>query len=142
MNMEDRIDLTQYLKNKDKPNGVKRAYGWCGGDQLYALEYYLSNAKILWSFKEDDYQGDCFAIFKLLDTNKYILWRDWFGSCSGCDGLEDENGYEYIKNTLQEGNTKQFNSISEIVYYLENSDKFDWKKIICYIDDINKIKEE
>ena len=137
--IKDRIDLTQYLKNKDKPNG--NGSSWCAGEQLDALEYYLSNAKILWSFEENDYQGECFAIFKLLDTNKYILWRDWFGSCSGCDGLDDENGYEYIKDTLQEGNTKQFNSISEIVHYLETNSKFDWKKIVRYIGDIKKIDE-
>jgi len=43
-----------------------------------------------------------------------ILWRDGFGSCSGCDSLDGQNGYEYIKDTLREGNTKQFHTYGEM----------------------------
>ena len=126
----ERIDLTKYLINEDKPAGEKpKEYewepGWYAGAQLEALRFYLSpTVEMLASFMEDDYQGECFALLKVEEA--FILWRDSFGSCSGCDSLEGSNGYEYIKNTLQEGNTRQFNSIEDAKKYVETTDDFFW----------------
>lgn len=119
----ERIDLFKYMKNKNDPNGCgddkNNCWGWGAGLQLEALEFYLSDkVKILKKYMDDDYQGKCFAILKIEDT--YIIWRDSFGSCSGCDGLEGENGYEYIKSTLSEGNTLQFKSLSDARDYVVN----------------------
>lgn len=126
MAVAERIDLTEFMINQDKPEGNNK-YGWGAGSQLEALRYYLSNkVEILYKFKEDDYQGDCFALLKF--DNIFVLWRDNFGSCSGCDGLEYANGYEYIMSTLQEGNTRQFNTLKEVVDYLEQTNDYLWSK--------------
>lgn len=125
--MKDRIDLTKYMKNKDKPNGNSH-FGWYAGEQLTALKFYLDDKiNFLETYMEDEYQGNCFALLKI--ENTYILWRDSFGSCSGCDALEDENGYDYIKNTLQEGNTRQFATLDEVKEYLMKTEDFFWKDV-------------
>lgn len=117
-----RVDLFQYLVNEDKPNGEQTSeYGneWYAGSQLEALRYYTDSehVKILATYREEDYQGKMFAIMKVDDN--FVLWRDYFGSCSGCDGLECENGYEYIKQTLSEGNTVQFKSLVDAIAYVK-----------------------
>lgn len=96
---------------------------WYAGEQLDALKFYLKGVDIIWTYQENHYQGECFAILK---TGKYYLWRDSFGSCSGCDALDDSGlveGLEYIKSTLVEGNTKEFDSIKDLIAYLESPDK-------------------
>jgi hypothetical protein len=129
---DERKDLFKYMINEDKPNGDQR-WGWYAGGQLEALEFYLDEDKvnILATYMEDDYQGECFAILKIDDV--YIIWRDSFGSCSGCDALEGENGYEYIKETLSEGNTLQFHSLNDAeLYVMEdlNGDKYsEWNSM-------------
>ena len=127
--MEERLDLTKYMKNKDNPDGKNRELylsGWSAGDQLEALRFYLNNnVLILSKYQEDDYQGECFAILQV--ENIIVLWRDSFGSCSGCDALEDQNGYEYIKNTLQEGNTRQFETLNDAKSYINNTSDWFWK---------------
>jgi hypothetical protein len=111
LNSEKRIDLFKYMTNKDKKNG------WCAGDQIEALRFYLNkDVKILSTAMVGSYQGDCFAILRIKDV--YIVWRDSFGSCSGCDALENQNGYKYIKSTLSEGNTIQFNNLFNMKHYI------------------------
>jgi hypothetical protein len=105
--IEERLHLPDFLVEKEREDS------WYAGQQLDALKYYLpENTVFLWEYQEQDYQGSVYAIFKI--NGVYVIWRDWFGSCSGCDGLEDNNGYEYIKDTLQEGNTKQFKTLEEL----------------------------
>jgi len=140
-----RIDLTKYMINKEKPKGDGEFdYGWCAGDQTKALRYYLSDkVKFIHTHLEGTYQGACYAILHVED--KLILWRDFYGSCSGCDALEGSDGYSYIKDTLQEGNTKQFNTPQEAIDYLndeENSGYTFWKDAkLELIHCLNKLKE-
>ena len=142
--MKERIDLTKYLINKDNPNGKGRndySSCWYAGGQLEALRFYLDKkVKILAEYMEDDYQGECFAILDFEGT--IVIWRDSFGSCSGCDGLEDEDGYDYIKLTLQEGNTRQFDSIDEAKEYVNITEDYWWKEFPKYLfeDAINEPK--
>lgn len=120
--LEPRIDLTKYMVREDKPNGPLHGgfdWGWSAGDQVDALEYYIDPAhiRILAYEGVGDYEGEYFAILKC--EGRIIIWRASFGSCSGCDGLEGENGYEYIKDTLQEGNTRQFENFEDAEDYIK-----------------------
>lgn len=122
----ERYDLTEYMVNKDKPNGDESYGGWGAGGQLHALRFYLDKkVKILDEYDEGGYQGEMFAVLKF--GRRIVLWRDYFGSCSGCDGLEGENGYEYIKNTLQEGNTRQFTSLKKAREYIARTEDWLWE---------------
>ena len=61
------------------------------------LQYYLNDSiKILFDYIDDDYGGRYYAL----------------------DGLNIEEGYDYIKATMREGNTKQFKFIKEMEEYL------------------------
>ena len=112
-------DLKRYLINKDKPFGDENS-GWYAGGQLEALRYYFdSKVKIIAEYIEDEYQGECCAV--LFVDEKYFLWRDSFGSCSGCDALDDENGYEYIEDTLT--SVKEFDNIKGIIEYLSKKNR-------------------
>ena len=124
----DNIDLKEYMVNKDKPKGDS-SYGWGAGQQIEALQYYLDNEKVtfLAEWQEDDYQGECAVVFKV--DNIFIIWRDSFGSCSGCDALEDEDGYAYISDTLREGNTKQFTSLDSMLEWVKNVEDYMWEHI-------------
>lgn len=120
---DKRIDLFEYMVNKDTPNGPNRY--WCAGDQLEALRYYLKTEVVFLSeYKEDDWQGECFAIFMV--EGIFVCWRDWFGSCSGCDALEDEDGYKYIKQTLTEGNTLQFETLDDMEAFMKEEEDYLW----------------
>lgn len=118
----ERVDLFKYLINKDDGEH------WYAGAQLLALDHYTNDDfYIINSQMIGDYQGDCYAVIYLRDQDVVVVWRDYFGSCSGCDGLEDENGYEYIKSTLTEGNTMQFKRVEDAVKYMKTLDDYLWK---------------
>lgn len=117
--------LTEFMVNADKPNGSSD-WGWSAGGQVSALKFYLSpEAKFLAESYDGDYQGTYYVCFKLRDT--FVLWRDSFGSCSGCDSLEGQDGFAYIKATLAEGNTRQFKSLLDAITYLHETEDFWWK---------------
>jgi len=86
-------ELYKHLVNKPKEE-------WCAGEQLEALRFYFDEeVKIVCQYMEDSNDGECFAILSL--GHHYYLWKDSFGSCLGCDALEHEDGYEYIKDTMR-----------------------------------------
>jgi len=113
-NGNNAIDLYEYMTNKDEE------HYWSAGGQLNALSFYLGEgAEILAEWMEDGWQGECAAIIKFTTkgSDVYVLWRDSFGSCAGCDALEDQDGFEYIKSTLSPGNTVQFESLEDLAAF-------------------------
>ena len=125
----ENIDLTEYLVNEDKPHGEEGRYGWGAGSQPEALKFYLDpSVVILNEYCTGDYQGDVVTLFYIPAHRRFVLWRDSYGSCSGCDGLEDNNGYEYIKSTLQEGSTRQFRNIEDAKEYWATTDDYMWNE--------------
>lgn len=125
-------DLSKYIKNPNDKNqqmvdvleDKKKETSWYAGGQLEALQYYLSSeVKILASCGVGDYQGEYFAI--LFVDGKLFLWRDSFGSCSGCDSLDgsdEKQGYDYIKATMT--SVKEFENIEDIWKYLNKPDDY------------------
>ena len=116
-----RVDLTEGMRNKDKPKGEDNK-GWYAGCQLEAMKYYCPEKFHILKFEEyGAYQGDMLGI-AVWDENgpdkRYVLWIDSFGSCSFCDPLEgSDNGYDYIEDVLR-SNTWQFLSLKQIKEYL------------------------
>ena len=138
-------DLREHLidptdKNQqmlDELEGKEKENDWCAGEQVKALRYYLDDeVKMVAHWIEDSYQGNCMAI--LFVDGTYFLWRDSFGSCSGCDALEDcdeKKGFEYIINTLT--SVKEFGSIKEVWKYLEK----DYKDYLYYDEALEELKK-
>lgn len=122
-----KLDLTKYMIEFDNKNSDEDL-SWDYHHE--ALKEFTHHIDILGSVEEDDYQGECFALLRTTDqTPIYILWRDSFGSCSGCDRLIDstyKEAYDYIKATLREGNTRQFNSLDEAFNYIKDSEPTDY----------------
>lgn len=83
------------------------------------------------------YQGQMFAVVRHPEV-PVILWRGDFGSCSYCDTIEaacdfDGDGgnvdevFDYMKATLAEGNTKQFDSTESAAAWLALDDLgYEW----------------
>lgn len=139
--------LKKYLIKEDNPEGSERddySNGWYAGNQLKALRFYLNKkVKIIAEYMEDAYEGECIALLKV--GRRYFLWKDSFGSCSGCDALENENGYEYIKDTMS--SVKEFKSLKEVKKYLSGeSERFDWSysEDVCkeFLDKLNTSSNE
>lgn len=97
------------LRDALQNRGPKRSeYWWCAGEQSDALAYYLPTVKVVATHTTGGYQGDQAALLSL--GPDWFLWRDGYGSCSGCDGLEGGDGFAYIKGTLTAGNVRAFPS--------------------------------
>lgn len=68
-----------------------------------ALKSVLPNVEIIAFASYGEYQGDCAALLKYGD--RLWIWKDYFGSCGGCDGLENASPrdcLDYIRHTLLE----------------------------------------
>lgn len=125
--------LSEFMTNEERALTDEDGYGWSAGGHMKALRcFLLPDVQILEEWEENQYQGTNLALLlvpeSLVGYPVYVLWRDSFGSCSGCDSLEGENGYEYIEGTLMEGNTRQFWSIQAAVDYLRTSTDYAWEK--------------
>lgn len=109
------LEIIKELKDKREKDRTYYA-----GEQLTALKSYLDEqAFVIVSVREGDYQGEYYAI--ILCENKYWLWRCGFGSCSGCDSLENlntEQGFDYIMDTMS--GVKEFNNETDLINYLEH----------------------
>ena len=47
--------------------------------------------EVIWWEKFGGYQGEWVLIAK--DKKNFYIYKDWYGSCSGCDSFEAEFGY-------------------------------------------------
>lgn len=93
------------------------------------FKHFLPEAEILFMDSVGSYQGTEYALFKF--RGNLYLWRDSYGSCSGCDGLcgeRVEGAFEYFKATLCEGNTRYVASIEDAVKYLRETEDYHWHR--------------
>jgi len=115
--MERNFEYEEMIEKKEELEMT-----WSAGQQIKALKYYLKpRVKVIREYNEGGYQGECYVLLKYKE--KYILWRDSFGSCSGCDSLDgcnENDGYNYIKSTMTEGNCKTFQTIKAMKNWLLN----------------------
>lgn len=79
--------------------------------------------EILWENSESDYQGhaDIFAKSTSWGDSRYLVYSWTYGSCSGCDGWEDQTRESIIREMLD---TALFlSSKSELERYLDGLKK-------------------
>jgi hypothetical protein len=72
---------------------------------------------------DGDYQGVWAIAFKL--GRLYYVMNDYYGSCSGCDALEDTDGVDYLKERC--GNARGFTSWKKMVEYLRSTESHQWR---------------
>mgnify|MGYP001551875298 CR=1 FL=1 len=95
------------------------------------IEYFAPRIKVEHFERVGSYQGTCYALLKIdVADGFWALWTDYFGSCSGCDGLQAADSpkevFEYIKATLAEGNTKSFWTLRDACEYLLTTEEWRW----------------
>jgi len=82
----------------------------------------IKDAEVIAHFNEGDYQGMVATILKV-DNDTFIVYSDYYGSCSGCDAWEDatdENIMEMCKNLVY--TCKIFPSLNEVITFLNTQD--------------------
>jgi hypothetical protein len=137
LSVPERRDLFQFLLPKNKITKIYDIY-----DRIDTLETFTDNRFRVWSNEAvGSYEGEHFAIIQLnVFPLIWVIWRDFFGSCESCDGFIGEtfdNQYNYIKNTLSEGNTIQFKTLKEAKEWIINpDDKTSWKGFSLELFDI------
>lgn len=52
----------------------------------YAFVAEVAGQRVLWYRTFGSYQGEWLLFSR--DDDHYFLWKDWYGSCSGCDALQ------------------------------------------------------
>ena len=110
-------------------------------------EFTTNKVEVIDTVFERDYQGSIWGLMKInLVDGIYAIYRDYFGSCGGCDGFIDatpSEKYDYTKSTLGEGNCRTFWSLSDICDYLLTTDDYHWnpKDMMGYRDDYYEFLE-
>lgn len=139
-------DLERFVVSPPEPENRYDGWGAGAGGHVTALRYFTDPArvKIVAADSSGEYSGDCYAVLLVSegDETRVVLWRDGYGSCSGCDGLDGADQGEarrIITDTLREGNTRQFSSYAEAQAYLEGTDDYLWQH--CPKDIVRRAEE-
>jgi hypothetical protein len=87
----------------------------------------FKNVEVIAHWNEGDYQGDVATCVKLTDgkyKDHYVIYNDYYGSCSGCDSWEDacDDAVRNMCINLSNG-AYVFNSLDDIIEFLEAPDR-------------------
>jgi hypothetical protein len=78
----------------------------------------VKDSKVIGHWNEGDYQGQV-ATCLLLNDGTYMVYTDYYGSCSGCDAWEDASDESILKMCQDLIYTSHlFNSLEEVKEYL------------------------
>ena len=117
---------------------------YAGGhdDQMQGL---IKDAKVIGHWNEGDYQGSVATCIKVI-SGEFIIYNDYYGSCSGCDSWEDANDEEVIKmcNDLIY-TSKIFNTLKEVKIFLsqERFNSYSWEGCSKHLlEKISKTEEQ
>lgn len=117
--LQKQIDIENILKMPRYAGGHD--------DQMKGL---IKGAKVIAHYNEGDYQGTVATCIKI-PSGEFILYNDFYGSCSGCDAWEDASDENIIKmcNDLVY-DSLIFDTLEEVKIYLskETFDKYSWEK--------------
>lgn len=99
---------------------------YAGGhdDQMIGL---FKGSILIAHWNEGDYQGSV-ATCVLLPDGRYVIYNDYYGSCSGCDAWEGANDEEVRRMCIDLSNGAYiFENISDIVEFLKGEkDRYSW----------------
>lgn len=91
---------------------------YAGGhdDQMKGL---YKGAKVIGHYNENDYQGMVATCVKLPD-GRFVIYNDYYGSCSGCDSWESATDDEVRKLCIDLANGSFiFQNLKDVVEYLK-----------------------
>ena len=106
----------------------------CAGGHDEQMKWLFKNAKLIGHYKEGCYQGEVATCVQLED-DRYVIYNDYYGSCSGCDSWENANDeeVEYMcKNLANSAYIFEniFGTIEDVINFLslENVENYSWSK--------------
>lgn len=140
--MEKKYYQSDKLNRQINSEEILKLYRSEGG-HLDALSILFKDAELIAVFHEDDYSGQESVCVKL--DNEFIIYNDYFGSCSGCDSWCELTDKETIDCCVTIANNALiFQKIEDVIDFLtdespENKDgNYDW---FSYIDGNGLIQE-
>lgn len=116
------VDIMKYVRISNIGNSYN------AGGQIQLLADAFDVEWILLDM-DGDYQGGWYAIFKM--NEKYHLLNGYFGSCSGCDDLKDEDPFFWLESNVK--NVRAFESIELAIKWLETTEEYSYISIKNYM---------
>jgi hypothetical protein len=111
MNKEELLKMGRYAGGHD--------------EQMRGL---IKDAKVIGHYNEGDYQGQV-ATCLLLPDGTYMVYSDYYGSCSGCDAWEDAKDEEILKMCQDLIYTSHlFDSLEEVKLFLSDDEESKYNK--------------
>jgi len=101
---------------------------YAGGHDEH-MKNLVKGAKVIAHWNEEDYQGQV-ATCVLLPDETYMIYNDYYGSCSGCDAWEDAEDEEILKMCQDLiYSSKIFNTLEEVQEFLSQKefDDYSWE---------------
>jgi len=114
---------------------------YAGGHDQQMIGLFKDNTLIA-HWNENDYQGMVATCVRLSD-GKYVIYNDYYGSCSGCDSWEGASDDDVRSMCISLSNSAYvFENISEVISYLKsgNKDGYSWSgnAASCLLEEILK----
>lgn len=124
----NRYYQTDQLQKMIDWNNIMKMSRYAGGhdDQMRGL---FKDAEIIGHWNEGDWQG-MVATCVILSDGKYVIYNDYYGSCSGCDSWEDSTDDDVRKMCIDLANSSYvFENVNDVVLFLHTPDKdgYSWK---------------
>lgn len=112
------VDMSPFIRR----DNLQESY-YAGGQ----LELLKDAFDVEWVVQEsdNDYQGEWFGIFK--KDGRYHLVNGYFGSCSGCDDLEDSNPVEWLQDNVK--NVRAFPTKESAAKWLQETEDYSYSSI-------------
>lgn len=129
------------LMNKEELLKLSR---YAGGHDEH-MQNLIKGSKVIAHWNEGDYQGQV-ATCLLLPDGTYMIFNDYYGSCSGCDSWEDASDEDILKmcqDLIYDSDI--FNSLEDVKVFLsqEKFDKYSWNRSSKrLLKEINKSEED
>lgn len=114
---------------------------YAGGhdEQMQGL---IKGAKVIAHWNEGDYQGAVATCIQI-PSGEYVIYNDYYGSCSGCDAWEDATDEAILSmcNNLVY-DSLIFGSLQEVKEFLAKADfrKYSWGEASKYL--LEEIKKQ
>lgn len=128
--MEKKYVISDTLQQFIDWEKIMKMPRYAGGhdEQMKGL---FKGAKVIGHWNEGDYQGMVATCVQLAD-GRFVIYNDYYGSCSGCDSWEDATDQEVKSMCINLSNGAFiFQSLEDVKEYLsgidDDSSCFDWR---------------
>lgn len=128
--METKYIISDTLQQLIDWENIMKMPRYAGGhdEQMQGL---FKDSKVIGHWNEGDYQGMVATCVQLPD-GRFVIYNDYYGSCSGCDSWEDASDQEVKSMCINLANGAYiFQSLEDVKEYLggidDNASCFDWR---------------